>query len=88
LIRREYEEDRSSTLCTATLHVYVINKGINLFVGQIVLDTEKCERTAWLSRRRLRLFKALQDVLSDYRRNRLTAPLNNDMLPPIRDFSD
>jgi len=70
------------------LCINVINERINLFVGQIMLDTKQCECAAWLGRYGSCFFEPYEVTHPDHRRHRLTAPLDDDMLSPTRDFFD
>ncbi len=70
------------------LCINVINKCINLFVGQIVLDTKQCKRAAWLGRYGSYFFEPCEVTHPDHRRHWLTTPLDDDMLSLIRDFAD
>ncbi len=75
-------------LCVEPLCINITDECINLFIAQIMLDTEQSERAAWFDKRGLRLFQTRGIVHSDKRCHCLTASLNNDMLSLIRNFSD
>ena len=70
------------------LCVNIVHECVNLIIAQIMLNIEEGECAAWFGGYGLRLLQARQIIHADNCYYRLTASLNDDMLPLVRNFAN